>query len=208
MGMLRHKTLAMALGAALTALPRLCAGADDRPPAQPIRDVTVEYTLTELAAGGEQSRPRPIKVYWAGGGAHMHIEMSDERSYVILDRDTKLMTVVLLDEHGYVQLPYDPKKPTGFTVPSGIALKRAGTEVIVGNACNVWVQKDDDNSTQLCVTDDGVLLHAENRTPARIDTLKATSVIYGPVPSSALVPPADFQKLPAPHSAKGARAPG
>lgn len=200
--------LAMALGAALTLLPLRHVAAADRPQAQPIRDVTVEYQLVAIDDSGAASRARTIKVYWAGGGALMRIEMADQSSYVILNRKAKVMTVVLLDQQGYVELPYDPRRPTGFTVPADLPLARAGTEIIVGNPCNVWVQKSDQDSTLLCVTDDGVLLHAEGRTSALHDDLRATSVIYGPAAPSAFVPPADFKKLTTPRGTAAARAPG
>ena len=137
--MLQRRMQSIALAAALTVLPSLLTAAEDRPQPQPIRDVTVEYSLKGAEGATEPARPRTIKVYWAGGGAHMRVEMSDERSYVILDRKAKLMTVVLLDQHGYVEMPYDPARPTGFTVPPGIALTRAGTEIIVGK----WINKQD-----------------------------------------------------------------
>ena len=69
--------LAMALGAALTLLPLRHVAAADRPQAQPIRDVTVEYQLVAIDDSGAASRARTIKVYWAGGGALMRIEMGD-----------------------------------------------------------------------------------------------------------------------------------
>jgi hypothetical protein len=118
------------------------------------------------------------------------------------------MTTVLLDQQGYVQLPYDPQRPTGFTVPAGIKLVRAGTEIIVGNPCNVWVQTGGQGSTQLCVTDDGVLLHAEGRTAQRHDDLRAKSVIYGPAAPSVFAPPADFKKLDPARNGPLPRTPG
>ena len=199
---------AIALSAVLTLSPLRHVAAEDRPQAQPIRDVTVEYRLVTIDDSGAPSSARTIKVYWAGGGALMRIEMADELSYVILDRKAKVMTVVLLDQQGYVELPYDPRRPTGFTVPADLPLTRAGTEIIVGNPCNVWVQKSDQGGTQLCVTDDGVLLHAEGRTSAHHDDLRATSVIYGPAAPSKFAPPADFKKLNPPRSTAQKRAPG
>lgn len=205
--MRQRKVLVMMLGAALALVPSLLAAAEDRPQAQPIRDVTVEYSL-KGSDDADPGRARTIKVYWAGGGAHMRVDMEGERSYVILDRDKKLMTVVLLDQHGYVELPYDPSRLTGFTVPPGIELKRAGTEVVVGNPCADWVEKTEQGSTLLCVTDDGVLLHSQGRTSQRGGELIATSMTYGPPGPTVFVPPADFQKLAAPHGAGGARPPG
>ena len=199
---------AIALGAAVTLLPLRHPAAEDRPPPLPTRDVTVEYKLVIIDDSGAPSAARTIKVYWAGGGTRLRIEMPDENSYVILDRTTKVMTLVLLDQRGYVQLPYDPQRPTGLTVPAGLPLTRAGTEIVVGNPCNVWVQKSDQGSTQLCVNDDGVLLHAEGRVSALHDDLRATSVIYGPQPPGAFTAPADFKKLDPPRSAAAARTPG
>src|SRR5690242_3947638 len=86
---------------AMTLLP-LSAGlllaqapATDKLPGQPIRDVTVEYKLQVADDPAEPLLERPLKVYWASGGAKMRIEMGDERSYVLLDRDARRMTMVL-----------------------------------------------------------------------------------------------------------------
>ncbi|MEJ0019271.1 MAG: hypothetical protein WDN25_22490 [Acetobacteraceae bacterium] len=199
--------------AALAAIALLLtAQAPDRPTAQPIRDVTVEYTLQDARDPNEVTRDRPLKVYWAKGGARMRIEMGDERSYVVLDRDSRRMMMVLLDERGYVEVPFDPQRPTGFTVPPDLALVRGRNEIIVGNPCTLWYAKRGEGGGSLCVTDDGVLLRADGYGEQRRGNLVATSVVYGPQPASVFAPPAGFRKLditrrPAPAS-PDARKPG
>jgi hypothetical protein len=196
------------LGAAMPAL------AQDKPPAQPTRDVTVEYRLLDSDSPTSSVRERPLKVYWAKGGAHMRIEMADERSYVLLDRDARRMSLVLLDQRGYVETPYDPQRPTGFTVPPGIALVRGRNDVVAGNPCTLWHAKGDQGGGSLCVTDDGVVLRAQGYDEQHRGDLEATSIIYGPQPASVFAPPADFRKLDlsprpaAPGASGAARKPG
>jgi hypothetical protein len=205
--------MVLAIGAIGVTLAQ--AVAQDRPPAQPSRDVTVEYSLLDSDNPKELARARPLKVYWAKGGAKMRIQMLDERAYVVLDRDTKRMTLVLLDQQGYIELPYDAQRLTGFTVPPGLALVRGDSVIVSGNACTLWHAKFNQGNGNLCVTDDGVLLRAQGYDVNHRGDLEATSIIYGPQPASVFAPPADFRKLeiapPAeltPAPAAAARKPG
>lgn len=171
------------------------APATDKPPAHPTGDVTVEYTVMELDNPTEPPRARPIQVWWAKGGAEMRIQMGDERYYVVLDRDTRLATMVLLDEHGYVETPYDPNRQTGFTVPANIPLMRGNGDVVAGYPCTLWHAKVTAGEGVVCVTEDGVLLQANGFNDNHNGDLTATSVVYGPVPESVFAPPTGFRKL-------------
>jgi hypothetical protein len=72
--------------------------AQDRPPRPSARDVAVEYTLQGSDSPTGPTRTRPLKVYWAKGGAKIRIEMGDERSNVVPDRDSRRVTMALLDQ--------------------------------------------------------------------------------------------------------------
>jgi len=171
------------------------AAAPDKPPSHPTGDVTVEYTVMELDRPGEPPRARPLKVWWAKGGVEMRIQMQDQPYYVVLNRDSKKALMVLLDQRGYVETPYDPNRQTGFTVPSNVPLVRGRNDVVAGYTCTLWHAKIGAGDGSLCVTDDGVLLKAEAFNDIHAGDLVATSVIYGPVPEDVFAPPPTFRKL-------------
>jgi hypothetical protein len=169
--------------------------ATDKPPAHPKGDVTVEYTVMEVDNPNEPPRARALQVWWAKDGAEMRIQLENHRYYTVLNRDTKLATMVLLDEHGYVQTPYDPSRPTGFTVPANVPLVRGNGDVVAGYPCTLWHAKVTAGDGVVCVTEDGVLLEANSFNDNRAGDMTATSVVYGPVPESVFAPPDGFRKL-------------
>ncbi len=169
--------------------------AQERPQTQPTRDVTVEYKLQDIDGATAPAHERVLKVYWAKNGALMRIEFPDEQSYVLLNRDTRRMTIVLLDQNGYVEMPYDPARPTGFTVPTDLGLGRVGSEVIAGYPCSIWQTKVGQGNRALCITDDGVLLRSQDNGAQHHDDLEATMVVYGPQPATVFAPPSGFKKL-------------
>jgi hypothetical protein len=190
---MRRRLMALAIG--VIGVTSAQAVARDMPPAQPLRDVTVEYSLLDSDNPKELPRARPLKVFWAKGGAKMRIQMQDERAYAVLDRDAKRMTLVLLDQRGYVELSYDAQRLTGFTVPPGLALVAGDSVIVSGNACTLWHAKFNQGNGNLCVTDHGVLLRAQGYDVNHCGDLEATSIIYGPQPASVFAPPPDFRKL-------------
>lgn len=171
------------------------ASEPDRPLAQPKRDVTVEYTVMDTDSPDAPPRARPLTVNWAKDGALMRIQMEDERYYVVLDRAAKRMLMVLLDQHGYVETPYDPKRQTGFTVPADLPLVPGRNDIVAGYRCRLWHAKAGDGDYSVCVTDDGVLLSAQDFNEDHRGDLTATSVVYGPQPATVFEPPPDFRKL-------------
>lgn len=171
------------------------APAPDKPAVQPIRDVTVEYKMMDSDGPDAPPRARQITVYWANGGKLMRIQMADDRYYVVINRNTNRMMMVLLDQHGYVEGPFDPKRQTGFTVPADLPLLRGESDIVAGNPCTLWNAKIGYGSSALCVTDDGVVLSAQGNRQDHVGDLTATSVIYGPQPATVFDPPPDFRKL-------------
>jgi hypothetical protein len=167
----------------------------DKPSVRPIRDVVVEYQLLDADGPNDTPQERTITVNWAKGGALMRIQMEGQRSYVVLNRDTDRMTMVLLDEHGYVDQPFDPKRQTGFAVPTNVPLVRGETSVVSGNSCTLWHAQLGYGDSSVCVTSDGVLLSAKGYNLDHRGDLMATSVSYGPQPATVFDPPEGFQKL-------------
>src|SRR5262245_38579386 len=94
-----------------------------------MRPAALALPFVALLLAG-QAADRPLEVYWAKGGARMRIEMNNERSLVVLDRDTGQMLMVLLDRQDYLEASYDPPRATGFTLPLDVPLTRGRTEVV------------------------------------------------------------------------------
>ncbi len=167
----------------------------DKPNLRPVRDVVVEYQLMDADSPSETPRERTITVNWAKGGALMRVQMEGERYYVVLNRDSDRMMMVLLDEHAYVDQPFDPRRQTGFSVPTDVPMVRGDSDVVAGNGCTLWHAKLGFGDSSLCITGDEVLVSAKGYNLDHRGDLVATSVIYGPQPATVFDPPAGFRKL-------------
>ena len=167
----------------------------DKPNARPVRDVVVEYRLMDADNLNETPRERTISVNWAKGGALMRVQMDGERYYVVVNRDSDRMMMVLLDEHAYVDQPLDPTRQIGFSVPPDVPMVRGDSEVVAGNSCTLWHARLGFGNSSLCITGDGVLLSAKGYNLDHRGDLVATSLIYGPQPATVFDPPAGFRKL-------------
>jgi hypothetical protein len=143
----------------------------------------------------ETPRERTITVNWAKGGALMRVQMEGERTYVVLNRDSDRMMMVLLDEHAYVDQPFYPRRQTAFAVPTDVPMVRGDSDVVTGSGCTLWHAKLGFGDSSLCVTGDGVLPSAKGYNLDHRGDLVATSVIYGPEPATVFDPPAGFRKL-------------
>ncbi|MBV9250691.1 MAG: hypothetical protein JO227_15760 [Acetobacteraceae bacterium] len=168
------------------------ASAEDRPLLQPTRDVMVEYHITNDAAAAH--RVNALRIYATAQGARLRIEPDGQPGYSILDRPAHRMTVVMVKERRYIDLPLDPDKLALFELKDGTFTRR-GMETIAGARCTVFDVTRQQHSGQVCVTDDGVLLRGTSDNPEHRGSLEATRVAYGPQPASLFVPPADFEKV-------------
>ena len=190
---------ALLLAASLLSAPPLHAQSwnpvPDKPNLRPVRDVVVEYQLMDADSANDTPRERTITVNWAKGGALMRAQMEGERTYVVLNRDSDRMMMVLLDEHAYVDQPFDSRRQIGFSAPDDVPMVRGDGDVVAGNSCTLWHAKLGFGDSSLCITEDGVLLSAKGYNLDHRGDLVATSVTYGPQPATVFDPPADFQKL-------------
>jgi len=190
---------ALLLSAPLLGAPPLHAQSwnpePDKPSLRPVRDVVVEYRLMDADSPNETPRERTITVNWAKDGALMRVQMEGERYYVVLNRGSDRVLMVLLDEHAYVDQPFDPRRQTGFSVPTDVPMVRGDSDVVAGNGCTLWHAKLGFGDSSLCITGDGVLVSAKGYNLDHRGDLVATSVIYGPQPAAVFDPPSDFRKL-------------
>jgi hypothetical protein len=167
----------------------------DKPNVRPVRNVVVEYQLMDAENPNERPRERTISVNSAKGGALMRVQMEGERYYVVVNRDSDRMMMVLLDEHAYVDQPFDPRRQIGFSAPTDVPMVLGDSDVVAGNSCTLWHAKLGFGDSSLCITGDGVLLSAKGYNVDHRGDLAAASVIYGPQPATVFDPPAGFRKL-------------
>jgi hypothetical protein len=186
------------------------AWAQDRPPVAPTRDVMVTYRATAPAqAGGRVPQgTQDIRVATTQGGRLMRVEgMGSGGAYVIVDRTTQRMVMVMPQDRRFMEMPANDAFARGFVLNEGMTFVKRGTETVAGLKCTLWEVTSREGAGSACVTDDGVLLRGRGNDGK--GGIEATAVRYGPQPAALFRPPADFTKLEMPAGmAPGARPPG
>ena len=181
--------LATALGLAVS----LPAAAQDHPAVmRPSRDVMVEYHVLGAPQGPQRSDT--IRMYFADHGMKMRIEPVGQPAYSIVDRANARMIMVMLPQHAYMEVPYDPKRVMAFD-DKDATFTRLGSDTVAGIGCTIYDTKRQDRSGQVCLSDDGLMLRAKSDNPAQGGVLEAVRVDYGSQAATLFTPPPDFQKM-------------
>jgi hypothetical protein len=193
------------LAALLLALP-VAAAAQSQPTLFPTRDVAVTYRTS----GGPQGGPQEVQMSWlvaqrlmrvdlpAGGapgpmsGGWMLLDQRNNRAQVVIEQQRMVMNV---DGHAV-------PGGQGFNPSPNARFTREGNERIAGTACTVWRVEDGANRARACLTDDGVLLRAQNDSQPG-QTLEATRIAYGAQDASRFQVPAGYQALDAARMMQG-----
>jgi hypothetical protein len=168
---------------------------------QPSRDVMVEYHVTGAPMGPQRSDM--IRMYFTDHGMKLRIEPVGQPAYSIVDRNAGRMVMVMLPQHAYMEVPYDPRRVMAFDDKSA-TFTRIGSDTVAGIGCTVYDTKRQDHSGQVCLSHDGLMLRVKSDNAAQGGTLEATQVTYGPQSASLFAPPADFQKMDMPNMGRGA----
>ena len=195
-------------GAVFAALP-LHAQPPDHPPFMPTRDVSVVY---DVQPDGAPSAQR-ITVSFTGNGRMMRIDSPDGQGETILDRDHKLMTIVVNAAKVYMEVPEREELRSPFLLDASMNFVSTGRGHVAGLDCATWSIAAPSGNATACVTADGVVL-----SEAGVDSegargrLTATRVTYAPLPASLFQAPAGYSRVahpegPAPY-ARGADGPG
>lgn len=130
----------------VTALP---AAAQDRPPAEPTRDVAVTY---------RGFSGRPLHMAWLAAERTSRME-ADDGTWSVRDRRTGRGFMVIeairtvFDSSGADPARLEPGPGARFT--------REGTDTVAGQPCTVWRMQEEQLEARTCVTDSGVLLRQE-----------------------------------------------
>ena len=186
--------------------------AQDRPPVAPTRDVMVAYRATAPAQAGAQAPQgaQDIRVATTQGGRLLRVEgVGAGGAYVIVDRTTQRMVMVMPQDRRYVEMPASDAFARGFVLNESMTFVKRGTETVAGLKCTLWEVTSREGAGTACVTDDGVLLRGRGSDGK--GGIEATSVKYGPQAAALFKPPADFSRLDVPPGmgqGSGPRPPG
>ncbi|MCW3474974.1 DUF4412 domain-containing protein [Limobrevibacterium gyesilva] len=171
------------------------AAAQDHPPFEPTRDVTVDYVTD--ARSRAPNMPNTMRIYLAAGGKRMRMEAPGMPGYMLMDRAASRVVMVMAEQRMYTEIPLDPSRTAMLTLNDKMAFTRKGTDTVAGLRCTVWeVRKDAAHGGTACIADDGVVLRGESSEGGGAPThVTATAVSYATLPDSVFQPPADFRKL-------------
>lgn len=194
------------LGLTVAAACGLLAGtalAQQHPPLQPTRDVTVTYHVTGEAQGARGGAAgEDMRIRYSAETHRMRVETHRQghESFAIVDRAQHRMVVVLPAQHRYMELPMRPSgNPALMEDDPNLRFARGGQETVAGVSCTDWKVSDrtnPDHRGTACLTTDGVLLRGSDATGAR--GIVATKVEYGAIPAELFSPPSGFQKMDVP----------
>jgi hypothetical protein len=174
------------------------AWAQDRPLARPNRDVAVEYRSSGVPQGPMTGQGDLVTMRFNSRTSRIRMDGTGGRGYVILDTDAGRMTVVMTEQHMYMERPADPGMMAMFQARN-TAFRKIGTETVAGVACTLYDVTVNDRTGQVCLTDDGVLLRTHGNDPGRDRSLEAVKVTYSEQPASLFEPPAGFQRMDMPN---------
>ena len=173
--------------------------AQDRPPVAPTRDVMVAYRATAPAQAGAriQQGTQDIRVATTQGGRLLRVEgVGAGGAYVIVDRTTQRMVMVMPQDRRYVEMPASDAFARGFVLNESMTFVKRGVETVAGLKCTLWEVTSREGAGTACVTDDGVLLRGRGNDGK--GGIEATAVRYGPQAAALFKPPADFSRLDVP----------
>ena len=164
----------------------------DHPPFMPTRDVSVTY---DVQPEGVPTAQR-IGVLFSGGGRLMRVNGPDGQGATILDRDKRLMTVIINGAKVYMQAPEREELRSPFLLDASMTFVPVGHGRVAGLDCMRWSITAASGKAAACVTADGVVLSQEGVDSQGVrGHLTAQSVVYGPIPATLFQPPADYSRV-------------
>ena len=168
--------------------------ADDHPLIRPSRDVAVEYRSTGGPQAPAMEPGKVVTMRFASKTGRIRIEGANGRGYAILDIDSGRMTMVMVEQHMYIEQPADPGMTAMFQARN-TAFTKTGTDTVAGVSCTTYEASINDRKGEVCLTGDGVLLRARSGEPDRHRELEAVKVTYGDQPDYMFEAPTGFQKM-------------
>ena len=167
-------------------------GQGAHPPFMPTRDVRVAYQVKPDAAPSAQR----ITVSFSGGGRLMRIDAPGGQGATILDRDRRLMTVVINSARVYMELPERDELRSPFLLDPSMRFAAGARDQVAGLACRRWTITGTAGNSVACVTADGVVLSDEGAdSQGARGHLVAEQVSYAPLDASLFRPPSDYSRV-------------
>jgi len=178
------------------------ATAQDRPPLMPARDVAVTYQVQPEGA----PQPQLVRVFFKGGGGLMRVDGPPAppgsnlpggiQGDMVMDRDAKIMTVVLNTPRIFMEIPERDTIRSPFVLDESMQFTRSGTGSVAGQGCTNWSITAGQGNATACVTADGVVLSEQGVDgQGNKGRLVATEIHYGALPPDLFKPPAGFQRV-------------
>ena len=170
----------------------------DAPPLMPTRDAVVLYDVQPDGA----PQPQPVRVYFRSGGSLMRIDGppaqdGSSSGAMILDRNARVMTVVMNQPRIYMQIPERDEVQSPFVLDATMRFTRTGTGTgsVAGLPCVRWSIVSGKGMATACVTTDGVVLSESGVDgDGASGHLIARTVQYGPIDPKLFVPPPGYQR--------------
>ena len=172
------------------------------PPFMPTRDVRVSYQVKPDAAPSAQR----ITVSFSGGGRLMRIDAPGGQGATILDRDHRVMTVVINSARVYMELPERDELRSPFLLDPSMRFAAGAADQVAGLRCRRWTITGPAGNSVACVTADGVVLSDEGAdSQGARGHLVAEQVSYAPLDAALFRPPSDYSRVahpegPAPYA--------
>jgi hypothetical protein len=199
---LRHSLLATLLVAALP------AAAQDRPPLQPTRDVSVTYRFEGAAPGpGGPPVTGEMRLSWLASEQKMRMDPPGNQGWMVTDTRSGATFMVQDQARMVMQLPRDAAMPNPALPPPGMTFTRGGTETLLGQRCTIWTMKGNDGEGEACVTADGVMLRSRGTAQGQSGGMVATRVDFAPQDPARFQVPQGYQTMQMPGM-PGGGAPG
>jgi hypothetical protein len=170
------------------------AAAQDRPAIRPSRDVAVLYRAQGPSANGTPEA-HGIRMFWTDQGRRLRLEMEGAPGFALVDFVTNRMTMVMMPQKLYLELPFDPGHAPGLDIPANVAMQRMGDDTVASTACTVWKMTGERGGGTACITSDGLLLRVRGAASGQSAALEAVSVAYGPQSPDLFAVPSGFRAL-------------
>jgi hypothetical protein len=179
------------------------AAAAERPRLQPTRDVQVVYRVRGEAAH-QKNVPAVSALdvsFSARDGGRLRVQPAGQHVWLLMDRGSRQLTLVMADTHSFLELPYDISLPLRLDETGDATFTLTGHAVVAGLRCTEYDVQSRQVHGTACLTADGVLLRAAGASSGLHGggELEATEVHFAPLPARLFAPPADFAPLPIPR---------
>ncbi len=154
------------------------AEAQDRPPAQPTRDVAVTYS------GGPNA---PLRMSWL---AAAHLSRSEIAPGIWSLHDQAKHSTMLVNDARKMVLALPMPDPMLVGASPDARFTREGSTTVAGIGCTSWAIHTETADAKACITADGVLLRME----AANMVLTVTEVSYAPQDTERFAVPAGYSR--------------